>query len=255
MVESGHVIVAGTRIHNVTARQVLARADQWLAGKEVPRLICTPNADHCVQARSDDEFRRVLAAADLCVPDGMAVMYAARLLGWPLRERVSGRLLMLSLCGLAADRGYSVFLLGSAPGVARRAAEVLCHWYPNLCIAGTYSPPYGFESQESEVARTVAAVRAAKPDILLVALGTPKQEKFIARNLQALRVPLSMGVGAAFDIVSGQRWNPPRWMTEIGLEWLWKLVQEPDRMWRRYLVRGPLFVALVLRQRLSGRRE
>ena len=171
----------------------------------------------------------------------------------PLLENVAGRLLVESLAMRGAVAGRRVFLLGGRdPDVARRAAARLAAEHPGLAVVGWYAPPFAAEFDAAESERMLAAVNRARPEVLLVCLGTPKQEKWIARNLQRLEVPVSIGVGATIDFLAGRIAEPPRWMTRVGLEWLYKLAHEPRRLWRRYLLRGSVFAWLVVRQWLGG---
>jgi N-acetylglucosaminyldiphosphoundecaprenol N-acetyl-beta-D-mannosaminyltransferase len=215
-------------------------------------MICTPNADHVIKARRDREFRRIINSADLAIPDGMGIVYASAALGRPLQGNVGGRLLLPHVCQLAADRGWSVFLLGGQPGSAELAAKSLQESYPGLRVAGTFCPGQGFTLESEEDRRAIAAIERCRPDIVFVALGAPKQEKWIAARKDICDIPLSMGVGYAFDVVGGVIASPPAWMTRVGLEWLYRLTKEPGRLWRRYLVDGALFCLLVLQARFQG---
>jgi N-acetylglucosaminyldiphosphoundecaprenol N-acetyl-beta-D-mannosaminyltransferase len=196
-------------------------------------------------AREDPAFRAAVNGADLVVPDGVPVLWAARLLRQPLGERVTGVDLVEQGAALAAARGYRVFLLGAAPGVADAAAAALTRRHPGLCIAGTYAPPIGPFSAE-ENARMVAAVRAARPHLLFVAFGAPRQELWIRAHLDELEVPVCVGVGGTFNFLSGAVPRAPRWMRRAGLEWAHRLAHEPGRLWRRYLVHDlPVFLRLL----------
>jgi N-acetylglucosaminyldiphosphoundecaprenol N-acetyl-beta-D-mannosaminyltransferase len=239
----------GLEIHRVTAEDVLAMVEQWVEARVPPRLICTPNADFVMKARQDEEFRQILHQADLAVPDGMAVVYASRILKQPVAGTVSGRLLVPRISALAARRGWSVFLLGGQPGAAEAAARVLRTTCAGLKIAGTFCPRIGFTLGDDEDRHAVESVRQAAPDVLFVALGAPKQEKWIHAHLDEIGVPVSMGVGYAFDVVGGLVRPPPPWINRVGLEWLYRMFLEPRRLWRRYLLQGAVFVALVLRER------
>ena len=245
------VTLLGVRIHNVTRADVLREMESLISHRR-RAIICTPNADHIVLCMRDAEFREIIESADLVVADGMAVIYASRILGTPLEENVGGRRLVPAFAELAAHKGYRIFLMGAGRGVARKAADNLTMWYPGLNIAGVLSPPYRDEFSEPENRWLVEQINKANPDVLFVGMGTPKQEKWLARNLWCLRVPVSIGVGAALDIIAGKTIEPPIWVTSVGLEWLFRLIQEPRRLWYRYLIRGPWFFYLVVRERLRG---
>jgi len=244
------VDILGVQYDNLLRSEVLDCIEVWISQKQAHQ-ICTPNVAHLLLARKDPEFQSILERADLVVADGMGVVCAGRFLGTPLKENVGGRLLLPEFAARAVQKGYRIFLLGGKNcDVTQKASACLCADYPGLCIAGTYTPPFMHEFDDVENQRMVDVVNQSKSDVLFVCLGTPKQEKWIARNLQKLNVPVSIGVGAALDMIAGEVYEPPRWISGIGFEWLVKLIQEPKRLWRRYLVGVPLFLGLVLLQRL-----
>ena len=210
-------------------------------------LVVTANPEFVMFARRERALAVPSAGAgvqSLLLPDGVGLVIAARVLGAPdFPGRARGRDLVLRLASLARHRGLSLFLLGAREGVAARAAAELRRRFPGLRVAGAY--PGNAEDDGESVAR----VAAASPDILFVAYGMPKQERWLARNLSRLpSVRIAMGVGGAFDYLSGAAKLPPEWMARAGLEWLWRLVREPWR-WRRQIVL-PVFLVLVLRERL-----
>jgi N-acetylglucosaminyldiphosphoundecaprenol N-acetyl-beta-D-mannosaminyltransferase len=213
--------------------------------------VFTPNTDHLVTAEEDAELREAYAGADLALVDGMPVVWASRLLGTPLPERVSGADLTPLLLERAAGRGLRVYLLGGQPGVAAKAAERLRG--RGVAIAGTASPFIGLGAQPDED-EVVAQVRAARPDLVLVALGAPKQERFIHRRARQLAPAVCIGVGATLDFLAGTVRRAPRWMSRAGLEWLFRLIQEPRRLARRYLLNDPRF-ALIVWRTLQAPRE
>jgi N-acetylglucosaminyldiphosphoundecaprenol N-acetyl-beta-D-mannosaminyltransferase len=207
-----------------------------------PHIVTTVNPEFIVTAQKDTAFAQILNEADLNLPDGQGLLWAARLLGASLRERVTGVDTVVKLAGLSAQKGYSIYLLGAAEGVAEATAQILSAHFPTLRVAGTYAGSPALEENHEIVQR----ILAANPQLLFVAYGAPRQEKWIARNLSRLRVPVAMGVGGAFDFISGERRRAPRWMQRLGLEWLHRLTLEPWR-WRR-MTALPRFGLLVLRQ-------
>ena len=241
------VYILGVRVDDAAYDDLLAAVDAFVAGGQ-PHQIVTLNTEMLVAAHDDAAFRADLNAADLNVADGAGVMLAARLLGHPLRERVTGSDGIYRLAAHCAQRGYRPFFLGAAPGVAETVARRLSAAYPGLTVAGTYA---GSPRPEDE-AEVIGRVRAAAPDLLLVAYGVPAEEKWIARNRERLGVPVMIGVGGTFDFVAGVTRRAPPWMRRAGLEWLYRLLREPWR-WRRQLAL-PRFVALVMRQRWRGDR-
>jgi N-acetylglucosaminyldiphosphoundecaprenol N-acetyl-beta-D-mannosaminyltransferase len=213
-----------------------------------PSFVTTANAQHIVLLETDRRLREIYDHADLIVPDGYSLLLAARFSGRSLRERVTGVDMFQSLCGLAAKHGLSVFLLGGRPNAANLAADSLKQRWPALHVT-TYCPPVGFEKSEKGLADTERAIRAAKPHMLFVALGAPKQEYWIHDHGMHLSVPVLMGVGGTFEMVAGIVRRAPMWMQRTGLEWLYRLCREPRRMWRRYLIGNLVFGAIVVRQR------
>jgi N-acetylglucosaminyldiphosphoundecaprenol N-acetyl-beta-D-mannosaminyltransferase len=210
--------------------------------------VFTPNVDHVVVAERDSRLREAYSAADLSLVDGVPVLWAASVLGTPLPEKISGSDLFLPLVARAAHCGWRVYLLGGRDGVAQRAKEILEGRYPGLSIVGTGSPTIDLSKGLSEQEDVLAAVRAARPHLLFLALGAPKQEIWAYRTRDVLRPAVMVCVGAALDFVAGVAKRAPRWMSAAGLEWLFRLAQEPKRMSRRYLLRDPQFAAIVARQ-------
>lgn len=238
--------ILGVRVDDVTQDEALAYAAHLLRQRGAHQ-IATVNPEFVMEARRNPTFRAVLEAADLNTPDGFGLLLAARWQGTPLRGRATGVALVQQLAALAAAQGYRVFLLGAAPGVAEQAAAVLGAHYPGLqivgCVAGSPHPRH-----EPFLRQVIAA---ARPQILLVAYGHPRQDLWIARNQPVLQIPLAMGVGGVFDYLAGRVPLAPRWMRQIGLEWLFRLLVQPHR-WRRILVAVPIFAYTVLRH---ARRE
>lgn len=235
----------GVRVDDITLAEAVAWAEHVIQQGE-PRQVATVNVEFLMAARRDRAFRETLNRTALNVPDSVGVFWGARLLGWKLRERVPGVDLAWGLAELAARRGYGLFLLGAAEGVAARAAERLRQAYPALRVVGTHagSPDPG---EEEEI---VGRVQAARPHILLVAYGAPRQDLWIARNRARLGVPLAMGVGGTLDYIAGIVPRAPCWIRRLGLEWLYRLCRQPWR-WRRMLAL-PRYAALILWQWIAS---
>lgn len=238
--------ILGVRTDNVNYDQALSLVEGFIESG-TPHQVVTVNPEFIVAAQSDDDFRSILNASSLALPDGVGLLWAARFLGHPIQERVTGTDTVQRIAALAAQKGYGLFLLGAAPGVAVATAARLCQTHPGLRIVGTHAGSPALE-EEYEIVRLI---QRAKPDILFVAYGAPRQDKWIARNLERLGVPVAMGVGGAFDFISGRVKRAPRWLQRLGLEWLQRLACEPWR-WRRMLAL-PRFVWLVVRERLAKR--
>lgn len=244
--DRGSVRILGVRVDDVTTPETLRRIGEYVAQRR-PRQIVTVNPEFVMEAQRNAAFRVVLEEAALALPDGAGLLWAARRMGRPLRERVTGADTLPALAELSARAGYRLYFLGAAPGVADRAAAVLGQRYPGLRVVGCYAGSPATAEEDAIVAR----VRAATPDMLFVAYGAPNQDLWIARNLARLGVPVCMGVGGAFDFVAGVARRAPLWMRRAGLEWLHRLISQPWR-WRRMLVL-PRFAWRVVRQSVRGR--
>ncbi len=242
-----HVRLLGIPVHLVTPEDALRRLAEFVQEGR-PHHVVTVNPEFIMAAQKHAEFRRVLNAADLALPDGVGVIWACRLMGYPLRERVTGVDTVQAIARLAAENGWRLFLLGAAPGVAEQAAAVLQRANPGLQIAGTYAG----SPAPAEEDHIIARIRAASPHFLFVAYGAPQQDLWIARNLSRLGVPVAMGVGGTFDFLAGRVRRAPTWMQRMGLEWLFRLIQEPRR-WRRMLAL-PRFALKVLWEHVIRRR-
>jgi N-acetylglucosaminyldiphosphoundecaprenol N-acetyl-beta-D-mannosaminyltransferase len=207
------------------------------------------NAAKVVRLQHDVELRQAIESCELVTADGQPVVWAARLLGHPIPERVAGIDLMEALLDLSEQRSYRVYLLGARPEVLDDAAAEIRRRHPAVSIVGRH---HGYFSP-SEEAALVADVAAARPDLLFIALETPQKELFLARHRDTLRVPFSMGVGGAFDVLAGRRRRAPRWAQRAGLEWVFRLAQDPRRLARRYVVGNTRFAALVARELVRTR--
>lgn len=236
------IAMLGVRVSNVDVPESLAIIE-GLIESGTPHQVVTVNPEFVMAAQKDTEFKAIINAAGLALPDGAGLLLAAHLLGCPLKARVTGSDTVPRVAELAARKGYRLFLLGAAEGVADLCAQRLSDRHPNLQIVGTYSGSPAVEEEDA----IVALVREARPDVLFVAYGAPQQDKWIARNLERLGVPLAMGVGGAFDFIAGVAVRAPRWMQLLGLEWLHRLYREPWR-WRRMLAL-PRFVGFVMQER------
>ncbi|WGV27780.1 WecB/TagA/CpsF family glycosyltransferase [Halotia branconii] len=245
------VNITGVQIDKYSFEEVVKIIVDYAIIGSSPKYVVTPNAQHILTLQEDIKFQEIYNNAFLVVPDGVSLLWAAQFLQKPLKGRVNGTDLFEKLCEVAASKGLKVFLLGGRPGASEKAAEVFQARYPNLKVVGTYCPSYGFESNAAELALINAKIIDAAPHILFVGLGAPKQEKWIHANYQQLNVPISVGIGVSFELVSGMVQRAPLWMQKHGLEWLFRLIVEPKRLWQRYIVGNPLFMWLVLKQKLG----
>jgi N-acetylglucosaminyldiphosphoundecaprenol N-acetyl-beta-D-mannosaminyltransferase len=228
-------VLSGIRFHLLSEGEVIqhivneSRADRggW---------VVTPNIDICRQARSDPAALSLVQSASLVVPDGMPLLWIAKVRGEPLVERVTGSSLIFTLTGAAAQVGLSIYLLGGVPGVPEAAAENLTRMYPGLKVAGTDAPAIGFDKSIEGVDAVRTRIRDAAPNIVYVGLGFPKQEQLIAKLAPALPAAWFIGCGAAIPFAAGTVSRAPEWMQRSGLEWVHRLMREPRRLFRRYLI-------------------
>lgn len=228
----------GVRVDDVTAEETLAAIQAFIESGTAHQL-ATVNPEFIMRARHDHAFRRVINHSDLALPDGAGLLIMGTLTGRKIRQRVTGADLTLMLAERATKEGWKIFLLGAAEGVAQAAADKLTAMYPGLNIVGTSAGSPGADDRT-----IVSQIKHANPDILLVAYGAPKQDLWISRHQGELGIPLAMGVGGTFDFIAGTVKRAPGWMRKVGLEWLWRLMQEPWR-WRRMLAL-PKFAILSL---------
>ena len=213
--------------------------------------VFTPNIDHVVLAEKDERLRAAYERASLSLVDGMPLVWSSRLLGQPVPEKVSGSDFVLPLLERAAARGWRVYFLGGAEGVAAKARDRLLVDLPALRIVGVDAPRIDVDAAGEARAAVLAPILAARADVVLVALGAPKQEIWIDRAREALRPAVLLGVGASLDFIAGTIARAPRWMSRAGLEWLFRLSREPRRLAYRYLVRDPRFLVILARQLAS----
>jgi exopolysaccharide biosynthesis WecB/TagA/CpsF family protein len=217
-----------------------------LLSKGGKHFVTTPNVDQVVLVNQDEECLSVYRKASLAFADGMPMVWASHWLGRPLKERVAGSDLIFPLCEYAAREGHSVYFFGGREGIAQQAAVRLTRLYPSLKVAGCYAPPFSSEFDPEENRKIIAEINQVKPDLLFLALGAPKQEKWIVRYLDELEIKVAGCVGAAVDFAAGVATMAPQWMQRTGWEWLWRLLKEPRRLWRRYLLRCPYFFWICL---------
>lgn len=248
--EKERASVCGMDVNRVRLAEAVEKIESFIA-RGGHHQICFLNAYTLSLARQNEDFRRTLRSADLTLADGMPVVWASRALKDPLPERVAGADLLLETCRVAERKGYRFFFLGTSPEDLRALTRNLTRLFPRLKIAGSLSPPYRKVFSESENNQMVAAVNQARPDILWVGFSSPKQDMWIARNKGRLRVPVCVGVGAAFDFLSGNVPRAPLWMQGAGLEWLHRLLQEPRRLWGRYLWGNGFLTFLFLKEWFS----
>lgn len=229
----------------ITLRDAVASVDSWIRARQRHYVnACTTHT--LLECYDAPELSAIVNRAGLATPDGMPLVWLGRLCGHHV-ERVYGPDLLLALCDYGQARGYRHFFYGGVPGVPELLAKRLRARYPTLAVVGTYSPPFGPLTAEQEL-EVVQLINASEPDIVWVGLGTPKQDYWVGRFRERLEAPALIAIGAAFDFHSGRVRQAPRWVQGSGFEWLFRLLQDPRRLWRRYLLGNPRFIWLLLRQ-------
>lgn len=245
------ITMMGCRIDNLSMEETLGRIEEFIrSGK--PHQHVVVNVDKLVKASRDEQLRGIINACALVNVDGMPVVWASRLLGKPLKERVAGVDLFDALMRRASERGWRVFLLGARSEVVATVAGSYWCRYPGLAIAGWRD---GYWQGEAEEAAVAEQVRASGADLLFVAIGSPKKEQFLGRWQETMRIPFAMGVGGTFDVAIGRVKRAPRWMQRAGLEWFYRFLQEPRRMFHRYFVEDMAFIRLLLKEMAHTRRH
>lgn len=231
-------------IDQVDNQKTIQKIEEFIVSKK-PHQIVTPDTLAVLRARKDPEYHAILKSADLVTPDGAGILWAATTLNYPLSERVTGIDIIHNICQLAAKKGYSLYLLGSYPGVASDAALNLTEKYPGIKIAGTHHGYFSCEDSQNcedvknsnsgknkEEEEIIAEIKEKRPDILLAGMGVPKQEKWISKNLDKLDIPVCMGVGGSFDVLSGRIPRAPLWMQRHGMEWIYRSIKQPNRVFQ-----------------------
>lgn len=253
------VALFGMTIDRLTLDTAAARVLDWASSEqETCRYVVTPNVDHAVMYQQHEPLRDAYASASMIVADGAPLIAASRLLGRALPERVAGSDLAPRLFDHAQKRGgqpLRLFLLGAGPGVADRAAEKIATRWTNVETVGTYCPPLGFENDDAENHRILDLIAAAKPDVLLIGLGAPKQELWISRRHREIDARVALCVGATIDFLAGEKKRSPRWLQRLGLEWAHRLCSEPRRLASRYARDAWIFPQLVWQEFRGGFRR
>lgn len=224
-----------TYIDSVTTQEALEEVDRLICSGK-PSYVVTPNSDIVVQMQDDEDLKKICEAADLILTDGMVLVRISEKLGNPIKERVCMTDFVWEVGRLAQKKGYGIFMFGGKVDVLEKARSNFQTALPGLKVVGSYSPPMGFEDNELEYAMAIRAIKQARPDILLVFLGCPKQEKFISRSIGDLGVPISIPMGGCVDFLAGEVARAPKWMQKHSLEWLFRFLQDPKRLFKRYFI-------------------
>ena len=239
--------ILGVGVSAINMGQALETIQGWIADHD-PHYVCVAPAHSIMDCVADPSLRPIFNHSGLTTPDGMSLVWLLRLKGHKHVDRVYGPDLMQALCEMSPDHNIKHYFYGGAPGVAEDLGSKLQADYPGLLVVGCYSPPFGAISEEEEQ-RIIEHIQAAKPDVVWVGISSPKQERWMAAHVDILNVPALIGVGAAFDFLSGRKPQAPRWIQRSGLEWLYRFLNEPRRLWPRYR-QYPRFLLLLLAQAL-----
>jgi N-acetylglucosaminyldiphosphoundecaprenol N-acetyl-beta-D-mannosaminyltransferase len=241
--------ILGVRVSAIDMETALDTVERWVRLRE-RHYVCVTGVHGIMESQRDARLKEIHNRAGLVTPDGMPLVWISRMMGFKRVTRVYGPDLMLAVCERSRAAGYRHFFFGAAPGVAQRLAEVLRARFPGILVAGTFSPSFQ-PLLPGELEHALNVINAARPDIVWVGLSTPKQEYWMDSALGSVNAPVLVGCGAAFDFLSGTKPQAPRWMQRSGLEWTFRLMTEPRRLWRRYLVQNPKFVWLMVLEALG----
>lgn len=244
----------GITIDDLTLDEIVVNVFEMVDHRK-PVQIVGVNVDQYLLVKRHEYSRKIFAEASLVFVDGKPIMYMSKLLGHPLKQRTTGPDLMENICKRGAERKYKIFLLGAGPGVAEKCGNVLMERYLGIQSVGSYSPPFGFQNDKKEIEKINFMLKESKADLLFVGMGSPKQDYFIYENMAKYQIPVSFSMGAALDFIAGNVKRAPRWMIECGLEWLYRVWQDPKRLWKRYFVHDMKIVPIFLRELLKTRKK
>lgn len=248
------VNILGTKVSRHNLPETIELMSGAIRNKEKLRIAVTP-VNCILWARKNDKLRRIYNTAGIVCADGIPVVWASKMLEKPIRGRVTGLDLLPEFAKVAADENFSFFFLGAAEGVGESLVTALKEKYPGLKIAGMYSPPFAVRFSDEENQRIIGKINRSNADILWVSLTAPKQDYWIANHFDKLDVSVAIGVGAAFDVVAGNIKRAPLWMQKWGLEWFYRLIKEPRRLFGRYLLEAPVFIPLIIKQIISDKKS
>ena len=243
------VNILGVAVSAINMAQALEIIEQWISRRE-QHYVCVTGVHGVMESQRDEQLKQIHNRAGMVTPDGMPLVWLSQLKGFHWVARVYGPDLMLAVCRESVGKGYRHYFYGGAEGVPEKLATRLTRRFPGLEIAGMYSPPYRPLTAEED-SRVIHAINDTNPDIVWVGLSTPMQEYWMHEHLGRISAPVMAGVGAAFDFHAGIKKQAPRWMQRAGLEWCFRLVSEPRRLWRRYLINNPWFLWLIVAEALA----
>lgn len=237
-----------TYINNVTMPETVAAIEQMIAANKKSYVVAI-NVDVVMKIEEDLYLKEVVDNADMVLVDGKPLVWISKLHGKPLKAKISGSDLVPLLCEVSAEKGYRIFIIGGKDGIAEQAKQKLKKKHPNIKIVGTYAPPFGFEKNETELNKINQMISDAHPDLLIACFGCPKQEKWIYENIEKYDAKVSVCAGATVDFLAGNVKRAPRWMSEHGLEWFYRFLQEPKRLFKRYFINDVKIIKLIRKYR------
>ncbi len=242
---SSKVRILNINIDNISQSELLHKLDKG--------VVFTPNVDHLMKLQKDNEFLEAYSISDYNICDSQILIYASKFLGTPIKEKIAGSDFFPAFCKFHRhNQNIKIFLLGAAPGIAHKAQNIINKKIGRNIIVDVYSPPFGFEKDEQECQKIINIINNSSATVLAVGVGAPKQEKWIYQYREQLpSIKIFMGLGATIDFESGKIKRSPKWMSQVGLEWLFRLLSEPQRLWKRYLIDDIPFLRLILLQKLS----
>ena len=246
------VDILGTPVSSLTMDELFSDWEAVIQAGQKAQVCITP-VNSILAARATARVQAIYRNADYVLCDGVPVKWASEFLGTPIKERITGLDVLPRIFPFAAERNFTIFLLGASPGVAETLKTTMEVKYPSVKIVGTFVPPFRAEFSQEENEEMIEAINAVKPDILLVSLTAPKQDIWLAENLSTLNTHLAIGIGGAFEVAAGMIKRAPLWMQKSGLEWLYRFLQEPKRMFKRYFVEAPVFIPLIIQQKINRR--
>lgn len=238
------IILFGQEFTSENMYSIVKAIETYVEGR-IPRQICISNVHTTMMSYKNKASHQYLKNASISTMDGQPLVWLARLLGAKKAERVAGPDLMLEICRISPNKGYRHFFYGGAEGVPEKLKTVIEKKYPGIKVVGTHSPPFRPLTREED-ATVVKLINDSKPDFLWVSLGAPKQEQWISDHLGRIEAPVQVGVGAAFDFFTGSVLRAPLWMQRAGLEWLYRLLKEPQRLWKRYFIYNTMFLIFLI---------
>ena len=246
------VNILGVQVSNITNEHLLESFTERIGQKQKTQVCITP-VNSVLAAIKDPQVLSIYNASEYVLCDGTPIKWAAGFLNTPIVERITGLDLLPNLVAHCAKHDFSIFLLGASPGVGEQLKKTIHAQYPNCKVVGVYVPPFMKVFSEEENIKMIDAINAVSPDVLLVSLTAPKQDIWIAENLHRVNASIQIGIGGAFEVMAGLAKRAPKWMHTAGLEWLYRFIQEPKRLFRRYFIEAPLFIPLILKQKLRGK--